>query len=343
MKKMICAAYQNKGKASEVLKIVERDIPEPKTNEVRVRLAASGINPSDVKMRAGAGNNSTDMPFPEVIPHSDGAGILDAIGDESPAMTDITGHSISLGERVYLFNAGWQRAHGTAGEYVTLPADQVIALPDQASFSHGACLGIPAMTAAHAVLTGRNVKGGSILVSGGGGAVGRYAIQMAKAAGAKQIIATASTPLSMATAKDAGADHVFDYQMDNLEVAIMDHSGGIDHAIEPEFGRNVDMLAAVLKESATITSYGSAAIMRPEIPFYPLMFKNITLTMMLVYLMDYDARKTVAKAIRGWLRDGAITEHLAALLPLKDIAKGHEMVEQGGKSGSVILKISDQL
>lgn len=123
----------------------------------------------------------------------------------------------------------------------------------------------------------------------------------------------------------------------------MDHSCGIDHAIEPEFGRNVDMLAAVLKESATITSYGSAAIMRPEIPFYPLMFKNITLTMMLVYLMDYDARKTVAKAIRGWLRDGAITEHLAALLPLKDIAKGHEMVEQGGKSGSVILKISDQL
>ncbi len=340
---MKCAAYQEKGKASDVLKIVERDIPEPKADEVRVRMATSGINPSDVKMRAGAGNNSAAMPFPDIIPHSDGAGILDAIGHSDHSIRDLAGHRIGLGDRVYVFNAGWQRAHGTAGEYVTLPADQVMALPDQASFNHGACLGIPAMTAAHAVLTGRGVKGGSVLVSGGGGVVGRYAIQMARAAGAKQIIATASTPLSMATAKAAGADHVLDYRMDKLEDAIKDHSGGIDHAIEPEFGRNADMLAAVLTESASITSYGSAALMRPEIPFYPLMFKNITLTMMLVYLLDHEARKSTALAIDNWLRDGAITEHIAALLPLKDAAKGHDMVEQGGKSGSVILTISDQL
>ena len=343
MDNMMCAAYQKKGKASEVLTIVERDIPEPKAHEVRVRLATSGINPSDVKMRAGAGNNSAAMPFPEVIPHSDGAGILDAIGGAEKSITDVAGHSISPGERVYVFNAGWQRAHGTAAEYVTLPAKQVIALPDQASFNHGACLGIPAMTAAHAVLTGRGVKGGSVLVSGGGGVVGRYAIQMAKAAGAKQIVATASTPLSINTAKNAGADHVLDYRMENLAEAIMDHSGGIDHAIEPEFGRNADTLAAVLKESASITTYGSAAMMRPEIPFYPLMFKNISLIMMIVYLLDQEARKAVAQAIDGWLRDGAITEHIAALLPLNEAAKGHEMVEQGGKSGSVILNISDQL
>jgi NADPH2:quinone reductase len=341
-KMMICAAYQEKGKAGDVLKIVERPALEPSADEVRVRVATSGINPSDVKMRAGAGNNSAVMPFPEVIPHSDGAGIIDVIGAAKETMIDGAGNTLRHGDRVYIFNAGWQRAHGTAGEYVTLPTTQVIALPDQISFSHGAALGIPAMTAAHAVLTGRGVDGGCVLISGGGGVVGRYAIQMARAAGAKQIIATASTPLSMATAKEAGADHVLDYRMDKLEAAIMDISGGINHAIEPEFGQNADMLAGVLKANASITSYGSAAMMRPEIPFYPLMFKNITLNMMLVYLLDHTARTAAAKAIDGWLRDGSITEHIASILPLKDAAKGHDLVEKGEKSGSVILKISDQ-
>lgn len=328
-KSMRCIIYREKGEAKNVLELVERPLPSIDKDEVRVRLMTSGVNPSDVKMRGGAGNNTNDMPFPEVTPHSDGAGIVDAVAD------GITSHK--PGDRVYVYNAGWQRAHGTAAEYVSLPADQVISLPARASFLHGACLGIPGMTAAHAVLSGKHVKAGTILVSGGGGVVGRYAVQMAKAAGAKTVIATASTPLSLETAKDAGADHVLNYRMDDLSTAIMDLSGGIDHVIESEFGLNADMLAKVLNVDGSIASYGSAQVMRPEIPFYPLMFKNITFTMLLVYLLNHKDRQRTVDAIDNWLSDNSISELIALQMPLAETYKAHEAVENGGKAGSVIL------
>lgn len=333
-KPMRCIIYRQKGAANSVLELVERPIPTISKGEVRVRLMTSGVNPSDVKMRAGAGNNTAEMPFPEVTPHSDGAGIIDAVAN------DVTSHKI--GDRVYVFNAGWRRAHGTAAEYVCLPAHQVIALPTETSFMHGACLGIPAMTAAHAVLSQRQAQNSTVLVSGGGGVVGRYAIQMAKAAGAKTVIATASNPLSMETAAKAGADHVLNYRMDDLATAIMDLTGGIDHAIEPEFGVNADMLATVLNESGSIATYGSALAMRPEIPFYPLMFKNITLTMLVVYLLNNSDRKRAAAAIDSWLRSNSISKLIAQEYPLSATAKAHQAVEQGGKAGSVILTIADE-
>lgn len=332
-KSMHCVIYRQKGAANTVLELVERPIPAISKGEVRVRLMTSGVNPSDVKMRAGAGNNTAEMPFPEVTPHSDGAGIIDAVAN------DVTSHNI--GDRVYVFNAGWRRAHGTAAEYVCLPAHQVIALPTETSFTHGACLGIPAMTAAHAVLSQRQTNS-TVLVSGGGGVVGRYAVQMAKAAGAKTVVATASNALSMETAAKAGADHVLNYQMDDLATAIMDLTGGVDHAIEPEFGVNADMLAAVLNESGSIATYGSALVMRPEIPFYPLMFKNITLTMMVVYLLNTSDRNRAAAAIDSWLKSNSMSSLIAQQYPLAEAAKAHQIVEQGGKAGSVILTIADE-
>jgi NADPH2:quinone reductase len=145
----------------------------------------------------------------------------------------------------------------------------------------------------------------------------------------------------METARQAGADHVLNYHMDDLATAIMDATGGIDHAIESEFGVNADMLATVLNESGSIASYGSALAMRPELPFYPLMFKNITLNMMLVYLLDQADRQRAVLAIDRWLKNGSISEHIAHQFPLADTAKAHEAVEKGGKSGAVILTITN--
>ena len=332
---MKCVIYREKGTAQDVLECVERPTPAPKKGEVLVRLATSGINPSDVKMRGGQGHHRGAMPFPEIIPHSDGAGIIAALG---AGVKDL-----KIGARVYVFNGAWQRAHGTAAEYIALPAPQVLPLPDNISFAQGATLGIPAMTAAHSILSGgAHVKGGRILISGGGGVVGRMAIQMARAAGAKQIIATAAQPLSIKTAHDAGADHVLDYRAPDLATQILDLSGGITHAIEAEFGQNAPMLAEVLCANASICTYGSAGNMRPEMPFYPLMFKNIHLTMMLVYLLDAPARTRAAKAIDTWLKDGALDALIALNLPLDAAAEAHEAVEKGSKAGSVILTISEE-
>ena len=332
---MKCVIYRQKGTAREVLEFVERPPPTPKKDEVLVRLATSGINPSDVKMRGGQGHHAGAMPFPEIIPHSDGAGVVAGLG------AGVTG--IKIGARIYVFNGAWQRAHGTAGEYIALPAAQILPLPENISFAHGATLGIPAMTAAHSILSGgARVKGGCVFISGGGGVVGRMAIQMARAAGAKQIIATAAQPLSINTAREAGADHVLDYRSPDLATQILDLSGGITHAIEAEFGQNADMLAKVLRDNASICAYGSAGNMRPEMPFYPLMFKNIRLTMMLVYLLDARARTEAAEAIDRWLKAGVLDALIARNLPLDAAAEAHEAVEAGNKAGSVILTISEQ-
>ena len=241
---------------------------------------------------------------------------------------------IKIGARVYVFNGAWQRAHGTASEYIALPATQVLPLPENISFAQGATLGIPAMTAAHSVLSGGgHVKGGHVLISGGGGVVGRMAIQMARAAGAKQIIATAAQPLSIKTARTAGADYVLNYRDSDLPTQILDLSGGITHAIEAEFGQNADMLAQVLRDNASICTYGSAGNMRPQMPFYPLMFKNIRLVMMLVYLLDEKARTAAAKAIDTWLKAEMLDALIALNLPLDAAAVAHEVVEKGGKAG----------
>ena len=332
---MKCVIYREKGTAQDVLECVERPTPTPKKGEVLVRLATSGINPSDVKMRGGQGHHAGAMPFPEIIPHSDGAGIIAELGAGVK--------NLKIGARVYVFNGAWQRAHGTAAEYIALPAAQVLPLPKNISFAQGATLGIPAMTAAHSILSGgKHVKGGRVLISGGGGVVGRMAIQMARAAGAKQIIATATQPLSIKTASAAGADHVLNYRDADLATQILDLSGGITHAVEAEFGQNAPMLAEVLCANASICTYGSAGNMRPEMPFYPLMFKNIHLVMMLVYLLDAPARTRAAKAIDTWLKDGALDALIALNLPLDAAAEAHEAVEAGSKAGSVILTISDE-
>ena len=328
---MRVAAYSAKGSAKDVLKIIDVDDIPPGDGEIRVALHRSGINPSDVKMRAGLSLGGMEMPYPEVIPHSDGAGVIDAIGK------GVSGFSV--GDRVYVFNGGFKRQFGTAADMITLPASQVLPLPDDTSFAHGACLGIPVMTAVHVMTRAPKIEGKTVLISSGGGVVGRYCIEVARAMGAAKIITTASSPLSIETAKRAGADAVVDYKDPKLTEAIMDMSGGIDHAVEAEFGVNAAMLGQVMNISGSIAAYGSALSKTPEIPFYDFMFKNTVVHMVLVYLLDDATRRHHAAMIHDLLVGGHITENIAASLPLESISEAHEMVEDARKSGSVLLEI----
>ncbi len=329
---MQIACYSNKGSAQDVLKITAHDIPTCGDNDVLVRLHYSGINPSDVKMRAGLSIGGMEMPFPMVVPHSDGAGIITAVG------ANVTG--LNKGGRVYVFNGGFRRAFGTAAEYICLDQNQVALLPDSVSLSHGACLGIPAMTAVHAITRAPKLDGKTVLISSGGGVVGRYCIEIAKAKGARKIIATARTPLSQQTAMAAGADAVIDYNAPDMAEQIMDLSGGIDHAVEAEFGQNAAVLGQVINVNGSIAAYGSALNKTPQIAFYDFMFKNITIHALLIYLLDSATRKANIAVIHDLLERHAISENIATIMPLKDITAAHELVEAGGKSGSVLLDLS---
>ena len=203
---MQAAFYERTGLAREVLIVGEIPTPVAGPGEVRVKVAWSGVNPSDVKSRAGTRTKS--LPFPRIIPHSDGSGVIDQVGADVP--------STRIGERVWVWNAAWMRSFGTAAQYVVLPSEQAVALPRNIDLAAGACLGIPALTAYHAVTTDGGVDGKRVLVAGGAGAVGHYAIQLAKLKGARQIITTVSGPEKAAVARQAGADIILNYRTDDL-------------------------------------------------------------------------------------------------------------------------------
>src|ERR1700733_8936726 len=234
---MRAAYYELLGPASDVIQVGERATPQPGPGEVRIRIYASGVNPSDVKTRAGARG---PISYPYVIPLSDGAGVIDAIGSGvSPSR---------IGERVWTWNAAWRRPFGTCAEFVCLPSQQAVSLPLNTEFAAGACLGIPAMTACHAALGDGPLAGQTVLVTGGAGAVGHYAIQFAKWSGAR-VITTVSSAAKSQHAKTAGADHVINYREQNVVAAIKELTagGGVDRIVEVEFGGNLPVSNQVLK------------------------------------------------------------------------------------------------
>ena len=243
-----------------------------------------------------------------------------------------------IGERVWIWNGQWQRPFGTAAQAITLPADQAVPLPDGVPFEVGACLGIPATTG-HATVYGDGpVDGQTILVTGGAGSVGRYAVQMAKLGGAT-VIATVSNAEKGRIAAEAGADHVVNYRDADVAEAVMDLTGGagIDRIVEVEFGVNASTSAAVIKPNGVISAYGSAARREPEMPFYPLMFKSVTLRMELIYLLTPGRRGAAISDMTKWLAAGALSHPIHMTLPLSEIAAAHELVERGDRVGAVIL------
>lgn len=329
---MRAITYSAFGPADQVLTLVDLPTPDPKAGEVLVRLATSGVNPSDVKMRAGGRPGVTHPPFPQIIPHSDGAGTIEAVGEGvDPAR---------IGQRVWIWNGQWQRAFGTAAEFVALPGDQAVPLPQSTPFEWGATLGIPGLTATQGVLGAGPVAGQTLLISGGAGTVGHIAIQIAKASGAR-VLATAGGDSGRTAAVAAGADHVFDYASPTLAAEILDTTDGrlIDRIVEVEFGRNAETNAQVIAENGSIAAYGSALDMAPQMPFYPLMFKAVTLDLMLIYLLQPEARRKAISNLHDLLNQGKLNIRISDSLPLEDCAKAQELVATGARAGSVLLTL----
>ncbi len=327
---MRAAFYDRTGPASEVLQVAELETPEPGAGEVRVRLSTSGVNPSDVKARAGL--RSKELPVPRVVPHSDGAGVIDRVGQGvAPARG---------GERVGVGNAAWKRAFGTAAQYVVLPAGQAVVLPPGVPFDAGACLGIPALTALHAVRMDGGVAGKSVLVTGGAGAVGHYAVQMAKLAGARQVFATASSDEKAMLALQAGADQVIDYRHEDVAAHVLRLTGnaGVDRVIEVDFAANVGASLASLRPEGDIVVYGSG---KPEIalPFFPTILKNIRLRFFIVYNLGPADRAAAIEQLTAWLREGRLQHVVSARIALEAIAEAHQLVETGVAVGNVVLQI----
>lgn len=327
---MRAALYARTGPAHEVLQLVELPTPHPRAGEVRVKLSWSGVNPSDVKSRAGA--RSATLPFTSIVPHSDGSGFIDEVGADVP--------QARIGERVWVWNAAWGRPFGTAAEYVVLPADQAVPLPDRVDLTAGACLGIPALTAHHAVSVDGGVAGKSVLVAGGAGAVGHYAIQIARLLGAKQILSTVSGSQKAALAKGAGADVVVNYMTDDVEARVRAATAGqgVDRIIEVDFGTNMELDLKLLKPDGDIVVYGSNA---PQIavPFLPMILKNVRLRFFIVYNLSREDRRNAIASLTSMLANNRLIHNIAARLPLEKIADAHELVEQGRSVGNVVLEV----
>ncbi len=327
---MQAAWFESFGPAAEVLKIGKQEMPEPEHGEVRVRLYASGVNPSDVKKRAGL--QSAPIDKGPVIPHSDGAGVVDAVGAGVP--------KARVGERVWVYQAQYQRRLGTAAEYVTLPIERVAHLPDNADFTVGACMGIPAMTAHRCVFADGGVNGKTLLVTGAAGRVGYYAVQWAKWAGAR-VIATVGSEERAIHAREAGADAIVNYRKDDI-VAVANEltdGTGVDRVIDVEFGANLATTLKLIRTGGVIATYSSTQAPEPTIPFYPMMFKDTTVRFTLVYAMPETAKQQAVADIISHLEQRKLMHRVAERYPLTHIADAHEMIERGGVPGCVIVEI----
>lgn len=338
---MRAAWYDALGTAQEALKTGTQPKPAPAADEVLVRIHASGINPSDVKKRAGARG---PMQFPRIIPHSDGAGIIEATGADTPATR--------IGERVWLWNAQGNRPFGTAAEYAALPADQAVPLPDNLSLADGACLGIPAMTAHVALNAGEHapapdlphLKNQNLLITGANGAVAHYAIGFAKQAGAR-VIATTGDPSAADHAQAMGCDHILPHASADpaafaQTIADLTDNAGLHRVITSEFGSIIETLPPLLQQGGSIVSYGSELAPTPSFPFYPLMFKNAALHLIFLYQADPSLRAAAVLGINRFMASGDIPAVIDSTYPLEDIVAAHEKVESGGKRGMVLLDLA---
>lgn len=326
---MRAIGYSQFGPAESVLALHDLPTPDPAAGEVLVELQRSGVNPSDVKARAGNRPGVTTPPYPLIIPHSDGGGTIVAVGDGVDRAR--------IGRRVWIWNGQWRRAYGTCASHIALPSDQAVDLPEGVTLDAGAQLGIPGLTAAHAVFATGPVAGKTVLVQGAAGTVGHLATQLAAWGGATVIATARGAGLDRARA--AGAAAVLDFEGEDLAQRILEAAGGpVDHIVEVEFGRNAETDAAVIAENGSISAYGSALDMAPRMPFYPLMFKAVTLHLVLIYLLPEAPRDAAIRRLHDALAEGALDCPVARVFDLADAAAAHVAVEAGGRAGGVLVK-----
>jgi len=318
--------YERFGEAADVLVHGEMEEPQARHGEVRVRLHASSVNPADTVLRRGMGQISA----PRIIPNSDGAGVIDQVG---PGVT-----RFAVGQRVWLYNGQRNgRAFGTAAQYIAIDERLVTPLPDSVSFAHGVTLGIPCMTAWVCLFMDGPIDGKTVVVTGGAGAVGHYAVQLAKWGGAR-VIATVSSAEKGDLARKAGADVVVNYKSDDVVRTVMDatQGKGVDRIVEVEFGDNLPTSLQILATNSTIATYASYNV-QPVVPFDLIKGKNVTIHALRLPLMPPELCRTGQSQITQWLESGTRLHNVAASYPLEATATAHRAVEAGGKLGTVIV------
>lgn len=334
--------YSETGDAS-VLHLVEREIPEPGPGEVRVRVVRSGVNPTDWKARTGRGPGQR-LPFGEVVPNQDGAGVVDAIGEGVDGIT--------VGDRVWTFLSAQERPTGTAQQFTVLPVDRVAPLPDDASFDVGASLGVPAVTAHRALTVAEDgprrlapgaLDGRVVLVSGGAGAVGHAAIQLARWAGAT-VVTTVSGPEKAELARAAGAHHVVNYRDDDADEQIRSIApDGIDTVVEVAIASNLDLDTAVLRPRGVVASYADGGGDTVAVAIRPHMVGNIRLQFILIYTMGAEALAAAAEDVTAAVAAGALEVGEENGLPLhrftlEQTADAHRAVEADAV-GKVLIDV----
>jgi NADPH:quinone reductase len=324
---MKAAWYEKQGAAGDVLVVGDMEEPQPRAGEVRIRIAFSGVNPGDVKKREDA--FGVGMPYPRVIPHSDGSGNVDAVGEGvSPEL---------VGRRVWCYGAQSYRPFGTAAQYTLVPLKQVAQLPEGVPLEQGACLGIPGITAHRAVHVAGSIEGKTVLVQGGAGSVGACAVQLAHQAGAR-VIATCRAESDKGIASRAGADEVLltgDKLAERIRALVPD---GVDHIVEVAFGANIKTDTEVLTQGGSIASYATNTPM-PQTPVWQLVFVNARLFFVGSDDVPVEAKIEAARDINQALEAGWKGLDIAEIVPLDQIARAHELVEHPTKPGRVIVAI----
>lgn len=331
---MKAITYRAFGAAADVLQLEDFSSPQPQPGEVLVDVVFSGVNPSDVKTRTRGQPGLTGFPWDFIVPHSDGSGVISAVGEGVSKMR--------IGERVWLWNGQFRRAWGTAAQQVALPSEQAVKLPDGVSFEVGAVLGIPGLTACFAVFGQGDVSGKTVLIQGGAGTVGILAVQLAKWGGAR-VIATCSTG-SADRVEAAGADVVLNYRAPDLarQILAANDDALVDLIVEVEFGTNIAVDAEVVAENGRIAAFGSAQEMAPVFPFLPLLFKAVTVEIILVYLLTAGQRAAAVSRLHEALEAGALSFDIEKVYKITEACAAHEAVEAGARQGAVLIQTGEK-
>jgi NADPH2:quinone reductase len=324
---MIAAWYDRQGPAAEVLQVDELPAADPGPGEVRVRLTMSGVNPGDIKKRqAWLGS---PMAFPRIVPHSDGAGVIDAAGpDVEPSR---------VGRRVWVYGAQSYRPFGTAAQTTVVPEARAVDLPDAVSDQMGACFGIPGITAHRAVFADGPVSGQTVLVHGVRGSVSSLAAQLARWAGAT-VIGTVRTDAEAGQVDQATADHVVSLQSGPASAIRRLAPRGVDRIVEVALSANADLDAVVVRNNAVLAAYASPDD-RPELPFWPMLFANVTIRLLGSDDFPQDAKNAAARDLTAAAAQSALSIPIAEVIPLAQVAAAHELIESGKAAGRVLVSL----
>lgn len=328
---MKAAWYKQNGEAQDVMVLGDLPMPMPQAGEVLVRLACSGVNPSDVKSR-----RARPVTDPLIVPHSDGAGVIEAVGAGVSAAR--------VGERVWLWNGQWQRPMGTCAEYIALPAAQAVCLPDKVDFAAGACMGIPGLTAVQAVIWAErlagDLRGQTVLVTGASSAVGHYITQMVCLAGGR-VLGTVGSEVKAAHAQTAGLHAPIFYKTESVpeRVKALTEGRGADVIIDMDFSTTARWASeGALAPHGSVVCYGSNAL-DVALPFRPWLFQSMGVKFFLVYELTPADRHSAVARLSELLAQQRLQHSIGARFALPQVAQAHRTVEAGQTVGNVVVDV----